>query len=62
MVTEEEEAEVAQEEEEAAVVAEEEVAHQETECEACCFRWQHQHLHMIGTIFIFCVAVAETVA
>ena len=54
MVTEEEEAEVAQEEEEAAVVAEEEVAHQETECEACCFRWQHQHLHDRHDFYLLC--------
>jgi len=44
MVTEEEEAEVAQAEEEAAVVAAEvEVAHQESECEGRCLLWQHHH-------------------
>ena len=52
MVTEEEEAEVAQEVEEAAEVAAEaaqevvaEVAHQESECKACCLRWQHHHIY-----------------
>jgi hypothetical protein len=43
---------VAQEVEEAAEVAAEaaqevvaEVAHQESECEVCCLRWQHHHIH-----------------